>query len=647
MTKGLVLTNFWDASTRELMLELRNQGSAAMTVSGLQVSGIVRFDEGAVIAGAQISTSISNATRFVPPLPVGLVPGEAWRIVASQLVFPLQHWNDAVTGAYAILSSGEIVPVRVAPPVLAGSNEPPRRGLRAFPAPQALADPIAVSPWPRAVAIAAIGETPQGLAPTGVSPAARAAIAGFEQLTHALFPGEGLVRPRDEGGLVIHLEEDADFGPEAYAITFTPDAVRVAASYRAGFLYGLITLGQVLRGAQRFPQAYGFPSDGTISDNPALGFRGCHLDVARQFYASAEIRHFLNIMAWHKLNRFHWHLTDDEGWRIEIDAYPELTRVGAWRGEGLAMPPLLGSGAKRHGGFYSKAAVRQIVAHAETIGVTVVPEIDFPGHCFAIVTAMPHLADPDEAGAYGSVQGFANNCLNPAVEAIYPVIETILGEVIALFPGSPIHVGADEVPKMAWQGSPLAQSMLRALGASEAEALQVACTKRIKRFLDRQGRITGAWEEAAHFGGIDRKDTYLVGWSTPEACRRLADLGYDVVVSPGQAYYLDMAQDTHFLEPGASWAGIVDAETAYRYDPRQGWSAAQAERLLGIQACIWCEAMGDRAHFDRLVFPRLWAIAETAWTEPDRKDFRRLANGFALYPVMYQHWQSGASEAAA
>ena len=323
-----------------------------------------------------------------------------------------------------------------------------------------------------------------------------------------------------------------------------------------------------------------FPAAGEILDEPALGWRGTHLDVARQFYGSAEIARFLRILAWNKLNRFHWHLSDDEAWRVEIDAYPELTEVGAWRGHGLPIPPLLGSGPSRHGGYYTKAAIREIVALAGSLGIEVVPEIDVPGHCYAMLQAIPELRDPGENGSYFSVQGFPNNCLNPAREETYRVLETIFDELIELFPFKTIHIGADEVPLGAWSGSPrrsrgcarpaarrLADAHAKRLnvvtnthGADEIEGsgaavLQAEFLRRIQTFLASRGCITGGWEEAAHGDVIDKAKCYLFGWRTVEASAALAAEGYDIVVCPGQVYYLDMANGPDWSEPGAGWAG--------------------------------------------------------------------------------------------
>jgi hexosaminidase len=465
--------------------------------------------------------------------------------------------------------------------------------------------------------------------------AANAARDAFTELTRLLFPGEGLVRPAYEDGLPVLLEEDATLGGEAYRISFFSHGAKVEAATETGFLYGLVTLGQMLRGARLERQRFGFPVSGTIEDSPAMGFRGTHLDVARRFYGTDEISRFLAILCWNKLNRFHWHLSDDEAWRVEIDAYPRLTEIGAWRGHGLPLPPLLGTGPEKSGGVYSKADIGLLVAQAKRFGIEVIPEIDVPGHCYALLEALPELKDAGENGVYHSIQSFPNNCLNPAIEAVYGALETIFSEMVELFPSRYFHVGADEVPAAAWETSGAANAMRTRLGATGAAPLQAAFLKRVQAFLTSKGKITGAWEEAAHGGGIDKADCYLVGWVDVAGSQKLAGQGYDVVVAPGQAYYLDMANSAEWHEPGAGWAGWSSPEKTYRFDPVAGWSAAERSKFLGVQACIWSEPMTDRAVFDRLVFPRLSAIAETGWTAAASKSFLRFSALCGLMPNLY------------
>jgi hexosaminidase len=641
-------------------LTLTNASPSPIKDFRLCVSGPARIDPQSEIEGGSLAARLSNHSELAPPQGFTLAPGDSWTVTARGLSYPLRHWTDGATTAYLAFADGTTAPVAVKPTQMKGSNASLKRGVAVDPiAPNAEA-PISVIPWPRKVAISGRLAAPAGLDIRAEAPEAKAAVEAFTALVGSLFPVEGITRPASEGGFPVSATIADGQASEAYAIHFSNSGVAVSASTRNGIFYGLVTLGQILRGARAHLEAFLFPAEGEIRDAPAVGWRGCHLDVARQFYGTAEIKRFLEILAWNKLNRFHWHLSDDEAWRIEIDAYPQLTKIAAWRGHGLAVPPLLGTGPEASGGYYSKAAVREIVALAGDLGIAVVPEIDLPGHCYAMLQALPELRDPGEAGEYFSVQGFPNNCLNPAREETYRVLESIFDEVIELFPAKTIHIGADEVPLGAWSGSPAALARLREVAgpeAAEAHAkrnnvitnrhgaddiegsgaaiLQAEFLKRIQTFLAARGCTTGGWEEAAHGNAIDKTTSYLNGWRSVEICAALAGQGYDIVVNPGQVFYLDMANAPDWDEPGAAWAGWSNAEKVYNFDPIAGWTAAQKQHFLGVQCCIWSEPMTDRAVFDRLVFPRISALAENGWTDRQAKSWTRFKGLAAMMPVLY------------
>jgi len=469
--------------------------------------------------------------------------------------------------------------------------------------------------------------------------------------------------PASEGGMMVHLSEKAGMGEEAYEIAFAENSVGISATTYAGLFYGLVTLGHMLRGARQHPGTFTFPTGGIINDEPGFSFRGSHLDVARQFYTGAEVSRLIRIMAWNKMNKFHWHLTEDEAWRLEIDAYPALTEIAAWRGHGKALPPLLGSGPQATGGYYSKDVVREIVALAEDLAIAIIPEIDMPGHFYAALQALPELRDPNEKGEYQSVQGFPNNSLNPAHEPVYASVEKVIDETLDLFPAGIFHLGADEVPLAAWSGSPLALDMIEKMagpamrqkheaqfnqlgnhhGADEIEGsptaiLQAEFIKRVHQYIASKGAITGGWEEAAHGDAVAKDKSYVIGWRNVEINAELAERGFDIVVSPGQRYYLDMANGVSWAEPGAGWAGWSGPQETYEFEARAGFSEQGLKHLLGIQSCIWSESMTDRAIFDRLVFPRLSAIAEAGWTLPERKSWDRFKALVGLMPIMYGNW---------
>ena len=639
LTLATTFTPAKDGQALSYALKLTNSGSAPLHDFKLCVSGPARIDPTAEIEGGTLESRISNHSEFAPPKGFVLEAGQSWTVTARGLSYPLRHWSDGANTAYVALSDGRLLPVHTTPTQAVGDNAPLMRGTARFPVPARAPVSISIVPWPKSVAVTGARLAPAGfdIQPSGGS--ATEAAAAFTALVNDLFPVEGLVRSGAEAGFPVRLVEKSGMGAEAYELNFGDATIELYSTTQTGFLYGLITLGQILRGARLHPATFTFPTGGSITDEPSMRWRGTHLDVARQFYSSAEVSRFLKLLAWNKLNRFHWHLSDDEAWRVEIDAYPTLTSVGAWRGHGLPIPALLGSGGEPSGGYYSKAVVRDIVALGESLGIAIVPEIDVPGHCFAMLQAIPELVDPAEQGLYYSVQSFPNNCLNPAIEAVYPALETIFTEMIELFPSRYFHVGADEVPGSAWEASPAANAMRAELGVTGAPPLQAKFLQRVQAFLTGKGKITGAWEEAAEGGGIDKAHCYMVGWHTLEASQKLAAEGYDVVVAPGQAYYLDMANGADWHECGAAWAGWSSPETTYAFDPVAGWSEEERKKLLGVQACIWSEPMTDRAVFDRLVFPRLSAIAETGWTPPAARDYARFSALVGLMPNLYGRYE--------
>jgi hexosaminidase len=617
-------------------ITLSNRGSTALSGFRLGFSGPGRISAASPVTNGSFVAQLSNFTEVAPPPGFTLAPGADWHVEFESLDHPIRHWTDGATTGFLILADGSTRSLPTVPTKRYSVETPPKRGTARFPVPAQPPVAVSIIPWPKSVEVHGRRTAPFGLAPATMDAVAQAAIDGFEQLVATLFPGEGLCRPVREGGYPVELVSGAA-GKEGYVIEFAAEGARVVAETSAGHLYGLVTLGQMLRGARAKTTEFSFPTAGRIEDAPNCGWRGCHLDVARRFYSSDDVRRFIALLAWNKLNVLHWHLSDDEAWRVEIDAYPDLVRKAAWNGYGLPIPPLLGSGPERTGGYYGKADIRAIVAFAGSVGVDVVPEIDIPGHCYALLQAIPQLRDPGENGLYLSIQAFPNNCLNPGLDATYTAIETIFGEMVELFPSRYFHVGADEVPHDAWQTSPAARALAGSLGSDGTMALQAHFLQRVQAFLTSKGKVTGAWEEAALGGGIDKANSYLVGWKDKAISQKLAGEGYDVVVAPAQAYYLDMANGEEFAEAGAAWAGWSSPETTYRFEPSAGWSETERAHLLGIQGCIWSEPMTDRAVFDRLVFPRLSAIAETAWSTS--RDFARFTALVGLMPNMYGNYE--------
>jgi hexosaminidase len=653
--EGVTLSSEWfpaGDSPAFYRLTLSNRGGETLSGFHLGASGPAFVIGDAELRGGRVVTQLSNSCEFAPPAGFSLAPGDDWVLDILKPDMSVRHWTDGAVTGFLVLADGTTRSLRTLPTRLAGADAPRRRGTARYPVPERPPVPVSIIPWPQQVEVSGRRTAPSWLAlhvptqPGHAEAYALAAVQAFGDLTRALFPGETLLGSvhaeaikrsgANHGGYPVELVPGPG-GKEGYAIEFTADGARLTAETQAGFLYGLVTLGQMVRGARRNLQQFSFPTAGRIEDAPNYRWRGCHLDVARRFYSRDEVARFIALLAWNKLNVLHWHLSDDEGWRVEIDAYPELTAKAAWSGHGLPIPPLLGAGPEPAGGYYSKDDIRKLVLFARQLGVEVVPEIDVPGHCYALLQALPQLRDPGENGLYHSIQHFPNNSLNPGVEAVHGALETIFGEMVELFPSRWFHVGADEVPHDAWETSPAARALSGELGTPGASPLQAHFLQRVQAFLTSKGRITGAWEEASLGGGIDKANAYLVGWKDTAISQKLAAQGYDVVVAPAQAYYLDMANGPDFDECGAAWAGWASPEKTYAFDPAAGWSDAEKAHLLGVQGCIWSEPMTDRAVFDRLVFPRLSAIAETAWSTD--RDFARFTALVGLMPNMYGNYE--------
>ncbi|MDE1995186.1 MAG: beta-N-acetylhexosaminidase, partial [Rhizobiaceae bacterium] len=509
----------------------------------------------------------ANFHEFSPPAGLSLASGESWTFSVYGLNRVAKHCTDGAKSAYVTLADGKHVTASVTDLLLEGRVSAPPPVLL----PEGKLDlPFAIQPWPATIELTAGEGFPVVLYPAeGTDGTSIKALRTAQALFQRLFPANHtpfslIAAPQ---GKALRFVEQPALAKEAYQLSFAAEVVTLAYSSAAGRQYGLVTLAQLLDGARREPGKFHFPAAGTIADQPRYGWRGCHLDVSRQFHPTEDVCRLIDILAWFKLNIFHWHLTDDEAWRLEIKAYPQLTSTGVLRGPDEPLLPQLGNAAEPVGGFYTQDDVRLIVAHAAALRVEVVPEIDIPGHSTAALAALQELTDGQEAPeSYHSVQGFPNNALNPAIELTYDFLGKVFDEMVALFPSEYIHIGGDEVANGSWLASPLARKLMEREGISGTFALQSYFLKRIKAMLTARGRKLSGWNEVAHGGGVDPEGSLLMAWEKPEVGIELAREGYDVVMTPGQAYYLDMVQAEAWQEPGASWAGTVPPAHTYAYE---------------------------------------------------------------------------------
>ncbi|WP_077800557.1 beta-N-acetylhexosaminidase [Streptomyces sp. JHA26] len=448
--------------------------------------------------------------------------------------------------------------------------------------------------------------------------------------------------PRDAAGVRLLLDDA--LGPEAYRLSVVTDrCVEIRGGGPAGVFWGAQTLRQLLgpeafRRAPVRPEAASVVPPRVVEDAPRFRWRGLMLDVARHFTPKDGVLRYLDLMAAHKLNVLHLHLTDDQGWRVEIERYPELTRTGSWRARtkyGHRASPLWED--KPHGGFYTRDDVREIVAYAADRHITVVPEIDVPGHSQAAIAAYPELGNTDVVDTASltvwDTWGVCENVLAPT-EGTLRFYEGVFEELLELFPSEFVHVGGDECPKEQWRRSPAAQARIEELGLADEDELQAWFVRHFDRWLTARGRRLIGWDEILE-GGL-AEGAAVSSWRGYAGGIAAARAGHDVVMCPEQHVYLDHRQDAGEDEP-VPIGFVRTLEDVYRFEPvPPELTPEESVHVLGTQANVWTEVMEDQARVDYQVFPRLAAFAEVAWSDlpaPDERDFgdfeRRMA---AHYP---------------
>ena len=414
---------------------------------------------------------------------------------------------------------------------------------------------------------------------------------------------------------------------EGYSLDVTSQGIRITARDDAGLFHGAITLWQLLTPDAR--QGSVLISALHIRDQPRFVWRGLMLDSVRHFQSAAEVEQLLDQMAQHKLNVFHWHLTDDQGWRIQIKRYPELTRIGAWR-----TPPDAGREGEptTYGGFYTQDQIRQIVAYAAARYITVVPEIDMPGHAQAAVAAYPQIGITGKRPSV-SVDWGVNPYLYNVDDATFGFIDNVLDEVMTLFPSHYIHVGGDEAVKDQWHASAAAQAKMHALGLKDEDALQGWFIDRVGKYLATHGRGLIGWDEILD-GGVPA-DATVMSWRGTQGALKAAQQGHDVVLSPAPGLYFDQLQSDRADEI-AGRSPVQDLASVYAFEPvPKELDAAQAKHVLGAQANVWTEHMPTMGHVEHAVFPRLDALSEVDWSAAKLRDWHgflaRLPAQFARY----------------
>ena len=450
------------------------------------------------------------------------------------------------------------------------------------------------------------------------------------------------------GAVVLRRDASlARLGPEGYLLEVRPDRVTARAPAAAGLFYAVQTIRQLLPADVFRPAPLGSePADTSgarsrraaawtmpavrIEDVPRFAWRGGMLDVARHFMPKEFVEKYIDLLALHKMNTFHWHLTDDQGWRIEIRKYPRLTAVGARRAMTIVGHQAHGDTTRwvydsvPHGGFYTQEDVREVVAYASARHVTILPEIEMPGHAVAAIAAYPELGVTGEPTAVAGRWGIFDNILNAEPSSV-SFMQDVLTEVLALFPGRYVHVGGDEADKARWRADPRVQAHIRALGLKDEHELQSWFIRQMDAFLTQRGRRLVGWDEILE-GGLAPGAT-VMSWRGVAGGIAAARAGHDVVMSPTSHVYLDYYQSRDRGAEPLAGGGFLPLDTVYAYEPvPPELTPAEARHVLGAQGNLWTEYVPTPKQAEYMAFPRLSALAEVTWTPRDGRDvadFRR------------------------
>lgn len=424
----------------------------------------------------------------------------------------------------------------------------------------------------------------------------------------------------------IQIKIDKKFsalGDEGYQLHVTQHQIEIDSFKRAGAFYGIQTVRQLMptaiyRRAVVSGVRWQVPCL-TVQDTPRFAWRGAHLDVARHFMPKEFVLKFIDLLALHKLNTLHWHLTDDQGWRIEIKKYPELTKVGAWRKDSMLTysPPTYDG--KPHGGFYTQDDIREVVAYAAKRFVTIVPEIEMPGHSLAAIASYPQLGNTGQRIDVPTSWGVVSDVYN-VNDSTIQFLQDVLTEVMDLFPSKFIHVGGDEVPKKQWHESAVVQSLMKSRGLKDEHELQSWFIHQMDDFLTLHGRRLIGWDEILE-GGLAPGAT-VMSWRGEEGGISAAKSGHDVVMTPASWTYLDSYQTRDREHEPHAIGGYLPLKKVYGYEPiPSGLTTEEARHVLGGQGQLWTEYIPTPKHLEYMAFPRLCALSEVFWSPKELRNY--------------------------
>ena len=455
----------------------------------------------------------------------------------------------------------------------------------------------------------------------------------------------GLALPVEEGikparKSVFMTLDTAVKNDEGYLLTVTEKKIIIQAKSAVGLFYAVQTIRQLLPPeVEKQAVVEGIKLSVPaceIKDAPRFVYRGMHLDVCRHMFPVAYIKRYIDMIALHKMNTFHWHLTDDQGWRIEIKKYPKLTETGAFRKETIVghagKPPFVYDG-KPYGGFYTQNEVSEIVAYAASKFVTVIPEIEMPGHALAALASYPELSCTGGPFETGTKWGIFDDVYCAGKEGTFSFLEDVMTEVIGLFPGKYIHIGGDECPKTRWEKCPFCQKRIKDEGLKNEQELQSYFVQRIEKFISSKGRKIIGWDEILE-GGLAPEAT-VMSWRGTTGGIAAAKEKHDVIMTPSKFVYLDYYQCEPEGEPLAI-GGYVPLERVYSFNPMPAELTADEQKyILGVQGNLWTEYIPTPEHMEYMAYPRMFAIAEAGWSPERLKDFEEFLSRLDILKKRY------------
>ncbi len=446
-------------------------------------------------------------------------------------------------------------------------------------------------------------------------------------------------RPRANAIVLSANYQNENVG--AYKLIVDKNMVYIAGASAEGTFHGIQTLRKSIGDVISADDRVVLPAV-EITDAPTFSYRGMHLDVSRHCFSTDSIKMYIDMLALHNINRFHWHLTDDQGWRIEIKKYPELTEKGSIRKETMVAQTWSEYDGKPYGGFYTQAEVRDIINYAADRHITIIPEIDLPGHMQGALHCYPNLGCTGGPYEVWTTWGVSHDVLCPGNDEVFTFLDNVLSEIIDLFPSQYIHIGGDECPKDVWQKCPKCQARIQQLGIksddkhSAEEYLQSYVIKRVEQFVNSKGRRIIGWDEILE-GGVSPTAT-VMSWRGEAGGRAAAALGNDVIMTPNVPFYFDHYQTKDRANEPLAIGGCNTVKDVYSYNPcPAGLSADEFKHIIGIQANVWTEYMSTFDYVQYMTLPRMAAISEVQWCDYNKKDYvdfiSRLQRLVKLYDV--------------